>query len=298
MKCPGPRDPNELVFRDQSQEVGRKAAARSSKSITTRIISPTVLEQAKTLFFARYVDGNSTTYDYISSLVSKTKGRTCLSDAIDATRLAYFSTQNSSPEILRQAREKYVLALRLVSTSIESRDLASKDTTLVSVLLLDLFEKLTRTYRSSESWTKHMNGAIELVKLRGKAQFQNVPGLRMFLQLNSTILIGCMQFDVRVSSDLINLRREASRYVNPMDPKWKFSEIVVRFADFRVAMREGRLTGQDFLDAAQRLESELKAVSENVPPEWRYQTITLQSPTTGVYGDHFHVYVDHHMTHT
>jgi hypothetical protein len=181
LKCPGPRDPNELVFRDQSQEVGRKAAARSSKSITTRIISPTVLEQAKTLFFARYVDGNARTYDYISSLVSKTKGRKCLSDAIDATRLAYFSTQNSSPEILRQAMEKYVLALRLVSTSIESRDLASKDTTLVSVLLLDLFEKLTRTYRLSESWTKHMNGAIELVKLHGKAQFQNVPGLRIRL---------------------------------------------------------------------------------------------------------------------
>jgi hypothetical protein len=263
-----------------------------------RNVSSTVSEQAKTIFFERYVHGNSRTYDYISSLISKTKERTCLSDAIDAASLAYFSTQNPSVEILRQAREKYVLALQLVSASIESRDLALKDTTLVSVLLLDLFEKLTRTYRSSESWTKHMNGAIELVKLRGNAQFQNALGLRMFLQLNSTILIGCMQYDVRVPADLTNLRREASRYVDSTDPKWKFSEIVVRVVDFRAAMRECRISGLELLNVAKRLDSELKAVPENVPPEWTYQTIMLHSPFNGVYGDSFHVYADHHMTHT
>jgi hypothetical protein len=182
LQCPGPRDSNELVFRDQSQEVSQKVTTKSSRSIIPKSIIATILEQAKALFFNRYVNGNARTYDYIASFIPKTDWVSCLSAAIDAASLAYFSAQHSSSVVLRYARESYVVALRLVGEALQSRDQATKDPTLVSVLLLDLFEKLTRTHRSSESWTKHMKGAIELVKLRGDAQFRSVLGLRLFLQ--------------------------------------------------------------------------------------------------------------------
>jgi hypothetical protein len=250
------------------------------------------------MFFDRYVTGHSRTYDYISSLISTADAESCLSNAIGAASLAYFSTQTSTKKILKDAREKYVLALRLVSEAVESRDIAVKDSTLVSVLLLDLFEKLTRTCRSSESWTKHMSGAIELVKLRGDSQFRNQLGLRLFLQLSSTILIGCVQHDVRVPVDLINLRREASKYVDPIDPKWKFSDIVVQFVEFRARLLEDQVHGQEFLATAKRIDTDLRMVSENVPTEWKYDTVMAQPPCKEVYGDHFDVYADHHMTHT
>jgi Fungal specific transcription factor domain len=286
------------VFRDQSLEVIRKAASRSSVTISRQITSPAVLEQAKAVFFDRYVNGSSKTYDYLSSLSPESDLKSCLSTALDASSLAYFSIQSSSAGILGKAREKYALALRHISEALQSRDLAVNDTILVSVLLLDLFEKLTRTYRSTKSWTQHMNGAIELAKLRGNAQFLTALGLRLFLQLNSTILIGCMQHEVQVPTDLIALRLEASKYVDPRDPKWKFSEIVVRYSDLRVRIRENQLPRRELLDIATQLDAELRTISANVPPEWRYDTITLDIPGEHVYRAHFHVYADHHMTHT
>jgi hypothetical protein len=72
-----------------------------------------------------------------------------------------------------------------------------------------------------------MKGAIELVKLRGDAQFRSVLGLRLFLQFHSTLLIGCLQHNARVPCHLIELRREASQYIDSKDPKWNFSEIVL-----------------------------------------------------------------------
>jgi hypothetical protein len=143
-----------------------------------------------------------------------------------------------------------------------------------------------------------MKGAIELVKLRGDAQFRSVLGLRLFLQFHSTLLIGCMQHNARVPCHLIELRREASQYIDPIDPKWNFSEIVLRFVELRVETREGRLKSKELLDAARRLDAELKAVAETVPPEWKYDTVIVSSPIEEVYGEYFHVYMDHHMTHT
>ncbi|PMD31619.1 hypothetical protein L207DRAFT_572810 [Hyaloscypha variabilis F] len=298
LKCSGPRDPKQLVFRDQSQEVSRKAAIRNSNGTSPIGTAPDVLEQACVMFFNRYVYGNSRTYDYITTLDLTNDGDSCLSAAKDAASLGYYSTQNLSPRILNSARKKYDLALRLVSKALQSHDQAVKDSTLASVLLLDLFEKLTQTYRSPESWTKHMNGAVELVKLRGESQFQYPLGLRLFLQLNSTILIGCLQYDVQVPIELIELRRKASKYVDPMDPKWKFSEIVVPFVGLGVANSNGHLSSKHILDTARYLDAELNTVSENVPQEWKYDTIKIQSPCEQVYEQHFHVYADHHMTHT
>lgn len=199
---------------------------------------------------------------------------------------------------MRKSIEQYVLALRQISEVLQSRDLAVKDTTLVSILLLDLFEKLTRTYRSAKLWTEHMRGAIELAKLRGTIQFQSALGIRLFLQLNSTILIGCMQHNVQVPIDLVALRLEASNYIDTLDPKRQFSEIVVQYGDFRAAIRESRLSSKELVDNARSLDSELKTISENVPREWTFDTIPFGIPCKEVYEDYFHVYANHHKTHT
>ena len=142
-----------------------------------------------------------------------------------------------------------------------------------------------------------MHGAIELVKLRGDSQFQHPLGLRLFLQLNSTILIGCMQHDIKVPTDLINLRCKASSYVNPMDPKLNVSEIVVQFVELRVAIKHG-LLNKALLDAARSLDVQLSTIAEYLPHKWKYETIKIQSPCRQVYEQHFHVYSDHHITHT
>jgi hypothetical protein len=78
----------------------------------------------------------------------------------------------SSPEILQQARRKYGAALLLTNTALRSPKTATHDTTLLTVLLLDFFEKLASKHEFSID-SKHMEGAIALVRLHGQEQFHN-----------------------------------------------------------------------------------------------------------------------------
>ena len=148
------------MFRDQSKEVGCKVAMKSRNTFSHSIIHPNFVDQSRNLFFDRYVYGNSRTYDYVPTLISTNDEGSCLPAAIYAASLAYYSTQIVSSDVLNSAREKYARTLRLVSEALQSRDQALNDTTLASVLILDLFEKLARTRRSSESWTNTCMGLL------------------------------------------------------------------------------------------------------------------------------------------
>lgn len=93
-------------------------------------------------------------YDYISLLLPKASERSCLTEAVDAVSLAYFSTKNQLSDILTESREKYAITLQLLSATTQSPPLAIQNATLVSILLLDLFEKLTQT---SSLWSPRLS---------------------------------------------------------------------------------------------------------------------------------------------
>jgi hypothetical protein len=113
-----------------------------------------------------------------------------LTFSIDAVSLAYLSHQTSSDVALMTATEKYVLALRMTNRALQSPEFATKDTTLLSALLLDLFEKITNTSsRHTKSWVGHVNGALALVKLRGLENFQDPSSLRIMERLSNNLLI-------------------------------------------------------------------------------------------------------------
>jgi hypothetical protein len=60
----------------------------------------------------------------------------------------------------------------------------ARDSTLLAVLLLDLFEKITarHNHRPLADLTEHIDGATRLMVLRGSMQFCSEAGTRMFNQ--------------------------------------------------------------------------------------------------------------------
>lgn len=171
------------MFRDESNAVVQKVARRQTAKNFPRPIAFSIEDRAKGFFFSHYILRKTKAFDYIQSFPPETDSRLCASLA--AVSLAHFSIKANSAKALEMARLKYVSALRLTNEALQTRAQATKDATFLSILLLDLFEKVTRrTPQSVESWTKHISGALAIAKLRGAEQFDNLVGLRMFLQLS------------------------------------------------------------------------------------------------------------------
>ncbi|KAK0112300.1 hypothetical protein ONS96_001547 [Cadophora gregata f. sp. sojae] len=62
----------------------------------------------------------------------------------------------------------YGSALRMTNATLQSPEDAAKYTTILSTLLLDMFEKITNMKdRHSDSWMSHVTGALALVNLQG-----------------------------------------------------------------------------------------------------------------------------------
>jgi hypothetical protein len=76
------------------------------------------------------------------------------------------------PSLMPLARRNHALAINETNRALESPQLATADSTLASVLLLALFEAVAfqrSTYPTS--WNVHIDGAVELIKLRGRRQW-------------------------------------------------------------------------------------------------------------------------------
>ncbi|KAG9236796.1 hypothetical protein BJ875DRAFT_203787 [Amylocarpus encephaloides] len=96
--------------------------------------------------------------------------------SIQAASLAYLAKSTSGPTILAKARKQYSSALVLKNQALCQPEDAYRDITLMTVILLDFFEKLmeqTGALHRLGYGAKHLEGALMLTKLRGKAQFED-----------------------------------------------------------------------------------------------------------------------------
>lgn len=111
-----------------------------------------------------------------------------------AVGLVGVAQMTRSQTALDAARKSYGKALQLTNAALRDQTEAVKDTTMLSVLILGLFEMIGgSSARTTEAWQKHLNGAAALAKIRGMAQFRSRAGIRMFFMLTQNTMISCIQ---------------------------------------------------------------------------------------------------------
>jgi hypothetical protein len=115
--------------------------------------------------------------------------------------------------------------------------------TAMKVILLDFFEKLTRGFHDAASETRHLEGAMALVKLRGEEQFSNPLRLRMFLKLSLLILQNCLQRNIAPPEDFVLLREKSRRFMDEKDPRWRWGELCLGIGRLRGDLKMGRVVG-------------------------------------------------------
>jgi hypothetical protein len=162
------------------------------KLSTPRSITQPVGLRARESFFAHHVLGSSKTWDFLEPYYNATSSPDHLSYSIDAVSLAYLSHQARSDDILASARKTYGRALTLTRKALQSPESVTTDPTILTSLLLDMFEKITNTQPRYESWLSHLNGALTLVNMRGLDQLKDPATLRALIRLSTNLLINCV----------------------------------------------------------------------------------------------------------
>lgn len=301
MACTGYRDTGQLRIRNESQAVRRKAVSRNAPPfpLDPRSLPLSLEWQARDAFFAYYVTGTSRTWDFLGQFYDQKQTPEHLKFSIDAVSLAYLAHSVYSDTAFVTARERYVSALRMTNKALQSPEVAAKDTTLLTSLLLDLFEKITNTeHRHEKAWTGHVHGALALVRLRGLDQFQDFSALRVLVRLSTNLLISCVVSETPVPDELIALRAYAAKHLNVGDPKWRLSGLMVHYANLRSDIRRGRLSIDDCIHISMELDAKLQALALDMPLSWQYKTTIVDGESESIYDRHLDSYPDRHTTQT
>lgn len=254
-------------------------------------------------FFAHYVFGLSSSYDILPALYEKAKPGDHLSVSVDAASLAFFANNHptSSPELQRLAAENYMLALRQINKALSSHELASADSTLQSVLLLDLYEKIMgRDLMSEQSWIAHLNGALALIKARGYNDMtRSEVSRKLANKLFTTLLISCYIASQRIPEGIAELGRRLDMFHDKDDAKWRLSNMNCTMINFRIDIAEGKLSKSEIVAQALQLEDAYREIEDTSSQRWqpRHVMVSEDDPDRPfIFGDHYDVYRDHFTT--
>ncbi|MCJ1434236.1 hypothetical protein MMC27_003603 [Xylographa pallens] len=250
-------------------------------------------------FFRNYVCEESRSsrgyFDYLPSIISSnvTVG-SALIDAVISLGMVGLSNAKHASEIMIPAKERYSLALHATNSSLRDEEYAKADQTLITVMLLGLYETNTCTSpRSMQSWTQHICGAVQLLRLRGKEQLQTRIGHQLFVQIRSQVIINCMQRHALVPNDIVEWSLYAMAYETAGEIiQSTLSFIIIKFCNLRAGMD----SFHDFSDSARvvsvafDIDAELADWAACCPEQYVYNTVTIQSRSESVFSDYYHTY--------
>lgn len=193
-----------------------------------RCLGPPIGEQVYTYFVCNFVQGSSLRnhgyFDFLFPLLVNAPFHRSVDPlrlAFSATAMIAFAARQKVPELLPKAESIYLRALEATFSAIGDPHQARDDSTLACVTLLTTFEVFCRPNSTTliaqkrkfqvahhtdltpsqqlrpsrpsvakpEAFGSHLDGAVALLKLRGKDLFKTVVGQKIFAILRS-LLVG------------------------------------------------------------------------------------------------------------
>lgn len=265
-------------------------------SLTTMDLCSSPEEQATFYFFRNYVleDSTSGYFQYLLNIYENELVGPALTETITALGMVGLSNFYKTPSILMSAHQKYNSALRLVSSRLRNIEEAKADQTLVSVIMLGLYETNTcNSPQSMASWTKHISGAAALLHLRGKEALATRTGRQLFVHLRGQVVVNCLQRHAPVPKVVSEWSDIARQYQTGADlHAADLAEAVIRFCNLRASMDSFHdySKAEHIVSSACEIDAELEAWAKNYPIECMYKTVMLKERSDEVFSDHYHIY--------
>jgi hypothetical protein len=179
-------------------------------------------------------------FAYLPELYSSIpqRRRESLDFLVSVPALVFLSQDLRDPRLLRIAYSRHAKAILSTQRALASPDLAVNDVTLLSVLLLGLFEALVFHGRGkSDNWVTHVHGSAALLNIRGKSQFNSALGQSLFLHCSGNIAASCALRCIPIPPFLKPLQQYASSKVAADHLGIRLELVMDTFAALRAEMK-------------------------------------------------------------
>ncbi|KAK6854725.1 hypothetical protein PG990_008187 [Apiospora arundinis] len=228
-QCPGYKDEFDLVFRNETQATERRARKANKKALAKagkldpdgdaegsfvlnsavakevvkspmeQAIIPAltvpVETQASCHFVSNFVlmprQGSTRGFmDFLVPMIKSEGPESHLQHAFNACSMALINNRSASRNrFADKALNEYTQALMGTNAALRDPEQQKTDSTLAAVLLLGLFENITAKQIGMLAWGSHIEGAIQLVKQRGRKQLRTKNGLMLFVAVRTQMII-------------------------------------------------------------------------------------------------------------
>ncbi|EMC99357.1 hypothetical protein BAUCODRAFT_400235 [Baudoinia panamericana UAMH 10762] len=256
--CGGYRDLNELMFRDQSSSVARRASQQSEAGPSTRHPSPKKEATARDFFFNHFV-----TATHLSFLEKMSLDDHLLKPILACGTLA-LANRNSDQPAREKARRYYIEAITTINAALRHVRRVREDATLAAVLLLGIFEWLNWEPggSSQDSWRHHVQGSSQVLQMRGRNQLRSAQGRAMFREVRSSIIHNALTSEIEVPEYVIQWTQSLDD--EPIGATIdSLTLLACRMASIRTAFRTGSVTDEELAERTAELEQDLLSWSED-----------------------------------
>ncbi|KAJ6005300.1 hypothetical protein N7451_003244 [Penicillium sp. IBT 35674x] len=331
-ECPGYRNLTEILFRDESERIIRKAhrkhhrlnipashlrALTLSENHKTFIFAPlslSISDLGASFFFTKYLPRETVVsknfHDWLSGVYASKDSNYALYAIIQAVGIAGLFNVSPSQVKAVESQKLYSQAVSALQRLFDDPIHATSDATLTTVILLALYETVTFQTRedqgslplTSTSLT-HIEGAIAILESRGQEQFTYERGGHLLGQVSTRMLPMCLHHGIAVPPALVQ-----ATYNFHTSPLWShrsshpgsLTEIAFRLVNLHAAIKSGYMTQSLIRSVALEIDHDLELWREGVPPEWRYTIVhnkgdrNINTCLDGKY----HIYASHRIAET
>ncbi|QIW97318.1 hypothetical protein AMS68_002836 [Peltaster fructicola] len=201
----------------------------------------------------------------------------CLDLAIKACGMAALNNVRPLLGAREWSRSMYTKAIRLLNDALKDPKRNKHDDCLVAVTMLGFYENITcDSMQSIKSWKAHIEGATQLLKLRGPTQFNTLVGRLLFRELRAQIMIACLWDDRRPPDFLCDWQRELAQkstslvFIGPTDTLMDISH---EFAILRNAIKLKKISHDEALVQSNDIEAKLRQWAADACSQderWKY----------------------------
>ncbi|RAL64723.1 hypothetical protein DID88_001754 [Monilinia fructigena] len=164
---------------DLTKSVSNNGPSSSGSPALQVGFSSSIEQQAPCYFMSNFVITPQSgkmrgSFDYILPLIKTEPPTSALSLSFQAVAMASLANRpnaRGSP-LMHSAIDQYAKALKIVNLALQNPVQQKADQTLASILLLGFFETITQEKASITAWGSHVDGAVQIVKMRGKKQLR------------------------------------------------------------------------------------------------------------------------------
>lgn len=212
-------------------------------------------------------------YDVFESLeASATTSDLWLTSSLSAASLASYAHYTRDINLMDTSRAQYIQAIRFTQLALESEVDVRKDSTILSTILLGVFEQMTGcTEESIESVSAHVRGAAELIRLRGSKQIQSEHGRRILFEVTRAIICKCFQRSIGIPDHLVDLIAHTPSDRQATSQSASKAIIQLNRLIARIKTNGSHDSGR-ILEKILELERPLAEICQNHPPGWDIKT--------------------------